>query len=330
MKHRRRQFFVIAVVFVIAAAIFGYIRFFNGNPVFFTTGFDENTVFTAGDLKATKLEAQILISESKVQYEEFLGANIWGQTVDGMTFEEFAKNQVKSKLIRIKCMNLLAKERGVVLDRTETANVEKAASDFMSGLTEDQRQKLGATEAEIKKMYNEFAIAKRLYTDMTSQVVTEISADRARVITIQFIAADSEEKINSAKKRIDSGESFSNIAREINTDSEYEYELKRSEMEAAFEEAAFNLKTGETSGIVRSSDKYYIIKCISDNEKTKTEVNKSAIAEKMKLDSFNKTFESYEASIFINFNDSLWKDLKVSSEGTLNVNFEDIFNSRFD
>lgn len=57
------------------------------------------------------------------------------------------------------------------------------------------------------------------------------------------------------------------MAREINGDGEYEYELKRGEMEASFEETAFNLKTGETSGIVHSGEKYYIIKCISDNEK---------------------------------------------------------------
>lgn len=44
----------------------------------------------------------------------------------------------KSKLIRIKCMNVLADKRGVVLDRTETDNVEKAAKDYMAGLTSEQ------------------------------------------------------------------------------------------------------------------------------------------------------------------------------------------------
>lgn len=44
----------------------------------------------------------------------------------------------------------------------------------------------------MNKMFTEFAIAKRLFNDMTSQVKTEVSADQARVITIQYIAAGSE------------------------------------------------------------------------------------------------------------------------------------------
>lgn len=40
-------------------------------------------------------------------------------------------------------MYFSADERGVVLDRTETANVEKAAKEYMAGLTDEQKSKLG-------------------------------------------------------------------------------------------------------------------------------------------------------------------------------------------
>lgn len=56
-------------------------------------------------------------------------------------------------------------------------------------------------------------------------------------------------------------------------------------MDEAFEDAAFNLSTGEMSKVVEASGRYYIIRCTSDNDKAKTEVNKSAILEKESLNS---------------------------------------------
>lgn len=177
-------------------------------------------------------------------------------------------------------------------------------------------------------MFTKFAIASRLYNDMTANLQTEVSADYARVITIQYISADSENLINSAKARLDGGESFFYVARDINNGGDYECELRRGEMEKEFEEAAYNLATGETSQIVSCKGRYYIIRCVSDNEKTKTEANKNDIIEARKLEEFNKNFEEYEGSIYLHFNDKLWDktDFNTVNENTA---FEDVFNKYF-
>lgn len=329
MKHRKIQLTVFISLVVIMLAIFAYMKFFNGNFIYFTMGLDDNTVFKVTDKTATKVETEVLFSDAKTQYEDFFGEDVWNQDIDGVSFQDYAKNQIKAKLIRIKCMNILADKRGVVLDRTETDNVEKAAKEYMAGLTNEQVSSLGVTENDMTQMFTEFAKAQRLYNDMTGQVAVEISADQARVITIQYICANSSDDINNAKARLDKGENFLSIARETNSEGQYEYELKRGEMETVFEDTAFNLKTGETSNIIQSGEKYYIIKCISDNEKTKTEANKNTIISNQKLDSFNKTFESYEASLYVEFNDKLWEKCKVSEATTPSVNFENIFNSYF-
>lgn len=329
MKHRKRQLKIMLAVVAFAIAIVVYMKFFNGNLIYLTTGTNSSTLFKIEDKTATKTEAEVLFSDAKKQYEEFLGTDVWSQNIDGISFEEYAKNQIKSKLIRIKCMNILAKERGVVLDRTETADVEKAAKEYMAGLTSEQISSMGVTENEMVTMYTEFAIAKRLFADMTSQVATEVSSDKARVITVQYICAGSDTDINAAKAKLDAGNSFFGVAHEYNAEGEYEYELKRGEMDTTFEDAAFNLKAGETSQILHCNEKYYIIKCISDNEKTKTEANKNDIIEKQKLSEFNKVFESYEASRYVDFNQSLWEKCKLSSANKTSVNFEDIFNNYF-
>lgn len=117
------------------------------------------------------------------------------------------------------------------------------------------------------------------------------------------------------------------LPRNINADGEYEYELRRGEMAKAFEDTAYSLSTGQTSGIVEADGRFYIIRCTSDNDKAKTEVNKSSILEKKKLEAFNDKFEQYESSKYVEINKDEWNKLKVSSAPSFNVRFEDLFNS---
>jgi len=329
VKHRKIQLGIFILLVIVSLAILAYMKFFNGNYVYFTTGLNDSTIFKVADKTATKVETKVLLSDAKNQYEEFFGEDVWNQNIEGISFEDYAKNQIRSKLIRIKCMNELADERGVVLDRTEIANVEKATNEYMAALTSDEISSLGVTESDVSHMFTEFATAQRLFNDMTSQVAVEVSSDQARVISIQYISVDSSDKIDIAKARIDAGDSFFYVARETNSDGEYEYELKRGEMDTVFEDAAFNLKTGETSNIIQCGEKYYIIKCISDNNKTKTESNKNSIISDKKLNAFNDIFESYEASLYVEFNENIWAKFKMPEVVKTSANFENIFDSYF-
>ena len=262
------------------------------------------------------------------QYESLFGSDVWSREIDGQSFETYARQQVRTKLIRVAYMNELADKRGVVLNREESANISKAAKEYLACVDDASAKRLGLTQEQIEQMFTKFAIASRLYNDMTANLQTEVSADYARVITIQYISADSENAINNAKSRLDGGESFFYVARDVNNGGDYECELRRGEMEKEFEEAAYNLATGETSQIVSCGGRYYIIRCVSDNEKTKTEANKNDIIEARKLEEFNRNFEEYEGSIYLHFNDKLWDktDFNTVNENTA---FEDVFNKYF-
>lgn len=100
-------------------------------------------------------------------------------------------------------------------------------------------------------------------------------------------------------------------------------------MDSTFEKAAFDLATGEMSKVVKAEGRYYIIRCTSDNDKAKTEVNKTAILEKRKLEKFNADFEKYEAGLYMEFNNNAWKKLSIRDGYTLDSCFEDIFNTYF-
>lgn len=329
MKRRKKRVIGFVVFAVVVAFIAIYIKFFNGTLLYVSTGLKDNVVFKAGTSKAYTWEADILLADARTEYENVFGSNVWTQSMEGVNTDDYVKDQVRSKLIRIKCMNLMAKEKGVVLSRTQKDAVSSAADVYYNGLTEEQIQQLGVSKEQIEKMFTEFAVADTLYEDITSQIDTEVSSDDARVITIQYISCEKEADILAAKERLDNGESFYTVAKDYGGEEESESELKRGQMEKEFETAAFELKTGETSKVVAAGDRYYIIKCTSDNEKSKTEANKLALMDDKKLEYFNSVFEKYEASKYIEMNKKVWSSKKTGNAQRLSVSFEDIFNDYF-
>ena len=92
--------------------------------------------------------------------------------------------------------------------------------------------------AQIRQSVFDTMVQDIVLGEATEKVGMEVSADEARVIDIQYIVSDSEDEINKAYNLVNSGSSFFAVAKEYNADGEYEYELKRDEMDSAFEKAA--------------------------------------------------------------------------------------------
>ena len=329
MKRMSKSIIGIAVAVLIVALFAVYIKFFNGSIIYISTGLGKNTILNAKNQKTPTYEADILMSDAKSEYEDVFGSDIWSQTIDGVTFEDYAKDQIRTKLIRVRCMNVYAKQRGVVLSRVQKENVENAAKEYLEKLSDDKKNSLGLTQEKMEKMFTEFAVAKTLFDDMTSTIVDEISADDARVINVQYIVCDNQNDITAAKQELDDGEVFYSVMSKYSNTTDYECVLKRGEMDEAFEKAAFDLKSGEVSKIVSADEKYYIIKCVSDNEKAKTEANKASIADEKKLAYFNEAFKDFETSIYVEFNNKVWKNKSMSGAAVLDVNFYNIFESYF-
>lgn len=327
MKRRKKRIVTILIIAAAVAAVLVFIKFFNGNGLYISTGMGKNVLAKVDGQKTYTMDAAVLMSDAKSQYEEMFGSSIWTQQIDGKTFEEYIKDQIRVKLIRVRCMNVMAKEKGVVLGREEKEGVKKASEEYYNALTNEQRSKYSITEDKLNQMFTEFALAQKLYNDQISVMDIEVSADDSRVINIQYIVTDTREEIENAYAELNEGNSFFAIAKKYNSDGEYEYELRRGEMNSKFEEAAYALATGEMSKIVEADGKYYIIRCTSDNDKAKTEVNKSAILSDKKLEAFNEQFEEYEAGKYVEWNSREWEKLSVSGATVYGVKFEDLFNT---
>jgi foldase protein PrsA len=76
MKRRKKPFIILAVILVVVLLVAGYIKFFNGRLIYFTTGMKSGELIkTAGQKTTYTCEADILMSDVKKEYEEMFGSN---------------------------------------------------------------------------------------------------------------------------------------------------------------------------------------------------------------------------------------------------------------
>ena len=124
---------------------------------------------------------------TKNQYEEIFGEEIWNTSHDGVTLEANIKETVLAKLAKIKAMNLLAQQEGIVLDEGEKSRVMKASEEYYKSLNEVEIAGFQVTQEQIYTMYEEYALADKVYEHLITDINPEISDDEARTITVQHV-----------------------------------------------------------------------------------------------------------------------------------------------
>ncbi len=317
------------VVFVIAAlcaAGCSSVLPENGMKVVFTTGFDEDEVFRIDSSSCKLSEVMVYLTNTKNQYEEAFGSEIWQASYEGETLEENIKETVLARIARVKALNLLANKHGITLSDEENNKAHKAAAQYYASLNSTEQELLGVNEKLLCVMYEEYALSSKVYKYLIADINPEISDDEARTITIQHIMFktyalneagervpyteqaknETYRRAREALGRAKKGEDFISLAAEYSEDSNTTYSFGKGSMDTAFEEAAFNLGTDEISGIVESADGYHIIKCISTFDKDETDRNKVKIVEQRRREVFNEEYSSFVGGLAKSINQELW------------------------
>ena len=322
-KSKAKGFFILACI--IAAGIAVFTIFFNGHGVYFTFGMPESTALKADGEAASVMAAKVLMADEKTRLLEVSDNKILPATVNGEKVEDYIKNNVKSRLSRVAALNAMAKKKGVVLSHVQKEEVENAASVYYQALSDDQRKNLEVSKEKLSELFRQYKIAEEMKNYLLSDDAVEVSMDEARGISVLYIVNESREEADKALAELKEGEPFYDVAAKYNADESYTAELKRGETEEGFEKAAFDLKSGEVSEVVESDGKYYIIKCSSDNEQSKTEANREVLLEKKRNKEFERLFLPYENSVFFEINNSKWDGLNIENITEVDVLFDDTF-----
>ena len=353
----KKRIITIVVVAVVTAALaagtFFTVRYFtreDSPKVILTKSFAEDEIFRINNLGCTLKEARVYMRAAEDKYSLAFGNEIWSKDLGGVTLEDELKSRTLARLAQIKAMTLLARSRAVSLNDDETALVKKAAQKYMASLSDEAKKSLSVDEAAIEQMYSEYALANKVYIDVTKDINPEISDDEARTITVKHILiktytvdADGNKKnFSDAEKeaaykkaaevaeKIKNGADFDSMIDKYSEDEEKQYTFGKGTMPAAFEKAAFNLNSDQVSDIVETEYGYHIIKCVSTFDREETDNNKTRIVVQRKKEAFNKVYDEFVSSLYTNLNDDLWNSAEFADgENSGEAGFFDIYNEVF-
>lgn len=322
----------------------------NKTKIVFTTGFDEDVVFKIEDISCTKPEIMIYLVNTENIYDEVFGEKIWKVPYENGDVESRYKETILARISQIKAMNLYAKEIGVSLNEEEEKNIDLAANKYFSSLINEEKQLFNVSEDLLYNMYAEFAIANKVYEEVTKGVNPEISDDEARTVTIRSILIktytidENGNKIQYSQKmkedamkrayeisaRIKAGEEFEILEADYNEDEKSSYSFSRGVMPKVIEDAAFNIDEGEVSDVIESEYGYHIIKVISNFDEEQTDINKQAIVEKRKEEAFVETYDNYIETLTSSINMDLWNSISYERiEGVNTTSFFDVYDEYF-
>lgn len=317
----------------------------------FTTGFSKNEVFTIEDKSCNLSEALVYLVNTQEGYEESFGSDIWGKETDAGTVEDRLKESVLAKIAQIKAMNLLAEENGISLDQSEINLSLQAANEYYGGLTEADIKAMGnVTLEEVLAIYEERALADKLYDYIIRDINPEISDDEARTITVEQIllktytldaggektpVSDSEKNaiyrnMKSIVSELEEGRSFEELMAQYNEADEGTISFGKGDMESIYDTTAFNLGTDEVSDIIETSEGYVIIKCITTFNREETEANKEKIVAERKREVFGQQYDAFVATLNKRLNEKLWNSVTlVADEEVSTSNLMEIYQKYF-
>ena len=301
----------------------------DATKVVLTAGFDKGEVFRLENKSCSEAEMRVYLTNIQNQYENVYGSRIWEAKVDGETLEDNVKDMALSKMAQIKAINLLAEEKGIDLNEQELAKVKTAADEYYGSLNDSEKEAMGIDEDVIVGLYREYALSEKLYQDIIKDINPEISDDEARTITVEHILiktynldedgnrenyteyarSQAFERAKEAHDKALAGEDFDKLISEYNEDSNSQYSFGKGEMDAVFENAAFNLGEGEISDIVQTEYGYHIIKCLSTFNKDVTDANKIKIVSERRDEAFSQEYDRYVATLNKDLNNELWSSV---------------------
>ena len=301
--------------------------------VVFTTGFSDDEVFRIEDSTCSLSEVMFYLVNTQMGYERTFGSDIWGVATDDGTVEDRLKNSVLAKVAQIKVMNLLARENEIELDEAETAQASADAKQYYDGLSEDDKAAMNNISFEdVEMIYQEQAVADKLYDYIIRDINPEISDDEARTITVEQIliktyTVDGDgNKIpytngekdaaymrirEVLKKLLNEESSFEELMAVYNEAEEGTISFGKGDMESEYDTAAFNLGTEQVSNIVETSEGYVLIKCISTFNREETEANKVKIVEERKREVFGAQYDAFVATLTKELNEKLWNNITL-------------------
>lgn len=293
-------------------------------------------------------EFKFMLDSVRAQMEQ-KGLSNFDTIIDGKKASEFAKDRALQSIIKYKIEAQQAKEQGVALEQDEIKKINDEVDRICSENSKlvESLNKSGLSIDDLKRINIEFSTADVFKEQILKQINANVTISdeeakdyyeknkelyyareemvRAKHILIKTIdesgnelssdvQEQKKEKINEILKRAKSGEDFDALVKQFSEDpgskdNGGEYLFPREQMDKEFENAAFALKPGEISNVVKTTYGYHIIKLEEKFVEGQT-IGFEALKNTVKVDAqYNKMFEDWKKKSTIIRKDELYNSI---------------------
>lgn len=290
-----------------------------------------------GDTKVYYNEAMVYLKSAQENYEVDYGKDIWDVDIfgDGGNFGEYIKNEVLKQITQLKVIGDKARQEAIALTEEERADASAYAAIHFSEISDVDRDRYLVTQELLERVYSDNLLAEKVFETLTIDVDTNVPDVTARQITVQHILVYNTElnekgkrvplstekregaydKVNALLERARNGEDFYTLAETNSEDDVIVYTFGRGEgpeeFSSVYEQAAFNLKSGEISDIISTDYGWHIIYCVTDfNEDATTRV-KEAIIEQRRTEQFAKHYTQWSSEYDLVVNSDVWDSISL-------------------
>lgn len=270
--------------------------------------------------------ANLILGEYKYSYEQLFDEQVWDKKVSDVTTEEYIKNIVKDNIEDIILAHNLAASMNIGLTDDEEERIKIAAKEYLETLGDTDIR-----EDEVVEFYQRLLVAEKGFYGITESVDTRVSTDEARVISVQYIFFSTicydeegnivpmeESAINSKKKlakqvrkQLEEGADFLMLVSEYSDDVQNTVKLGRGEYIREFEEAAFDMESGDISDVIETEYGYYIIKCINYNLESDFEEQSEKVVLARRKDIYVGKYTEYASNRALQYNSDFWDKVDI-------------------
>lgn len=291
-------------------------------------------IFSINGVDCTKDEARLYLCNYQNLYGNEYGVDLWDYDYSQMdpdkTLEAYVKEVTLAELANVICMSQLAEEREITLTEREKTLLEKVVEEYYGSLSEKEIEYMGIDKNKLKKYYERYALAHKLYTSLTEGINEEVSDDEARVVLIQQIVVADQEKAETVKQKLEAGADFQSVASSYNEAETVERYLTRGEYAAEVDAVVFRLDNKEQSGMITTDNGYYFIKCINKFVEDMTDAHKAEILIQRRKEQFDDVLNDFIKNSEFDMSEKRWAEIKVDTSGSIKTDsFFAVFDKYF-
>ena len=258
-------------------------------------------------------EQMLLVAASRKKHiNDFYTKDIW----EVKTGEEFGSyegvflEEMQIFFIQLKVLNAMAEENGQTLNSKEAGDIKDSAQKFYDELKNSNINFGNIGYSDVEKMFMDYATALKFRNSIADDKSLEVSENDARVMHLQRIILDNEEKAKSIYAEVNAeGADFAAIAKANSIDKNIVLNVGHEGLDPISDEVVSVLSDGQISEIISTDSKFYIYKCIEGYDKDATAAKKTKLLNERIDDKLKNSYNQYLMSKQVDIDDKAWNKM---------------------